>query len=926
MEDRNSYSRRMALVFNSPYFVGSDAPLERVEELMILRSEAVKAESVQNLDKNALAIVDKAEQSIYDLGRKQKPNHTVKPSPFAGRKTAPCYFTKSEGAPCEKGETAARSGCIPNDGSGSGSPDGSNQPAETPSDRTPQTTVKPSPFRKQDESEDSSSEDEDPDDDPSDGSAYAQYQADYAEYESAKASQEAEYEAAKSAYETRIANRQARDDAAYSAGEDLLRQDKPEDEPEHDPEFGESFVQNWKKQFCEGGELAQEMTAKGANEAEVKKVNDLAARGLAGLSKLRTRAEKAEEKTAKIKEKLDSRMAEKPAEFTEAAPEEPDSETSTDDEYIVWEEAQEKWQERSDIADEKYEKWNSETDELFDANESAKEAAELAWEAMSDGWDTWTDKLYHALQPIQTAMRNRIEAEEDADEEPEEPEELEEPEEPKTPDEMRSERGDYYKRLRYKTKSEGTCKQGERSDLTGCTPASEDPAAAKASVAATEAPAKEPDSKQGMLKKAASKAKAVLSKFNAGIDKVTDRKGLRWIQKVKDFNIKMSVKLYTGMEKRYGPKTAFAIATSAQVLGWGALGVGAVIGVPLYLPGVSFWGTIPAAALAETYLQASNGIRMIAGKSLDEELPQEEIDRLAKEYMQQLQAAFAEYVDANKGELKGAFPQQQGSVKPSPFRKSLFGMKSEGQPCKQGETAEQSDCIPASGNAGSGHDTNSTTSNIVENKPERTQTAVEVYYAPNAQALVKDTMGRDLTDKDIANLVAAPHGAKIQVVSAGAVQGGFSIKIRAKGLTAVRYIKRDEDGSFICKNGSIELDKNQQGKGLGSSIFTTQVKNLSESGFKAIRCTAERDDEMGWNGYYTWARLGYDGAIPERVLNKLPPELAGTKRVQELMGKPGGKEWWKKNGDSFAAEFDLAKDSRSMQIMNAYMAERTGRV
>ncbi len=107
---------------------------------------------------------------------------------------------------------------------------------------------------------------------------------------------------------------------------------------------------------------------------------------------------------------------------------------------------------------------------------------------------------------------------------------------------------------------------------------------------------------------------------------------------------------------------------------------------------------------------------------------------------------------------------------------------------------------------------------------------------------------------------------------------------------------------------------------MGTDIFADQVKNASKAGFKSITAKCVKDGHK--NGYYTWARLGYDGKIPDSVKDKLPNNLSKAKTIQELISKKGGMEWWKQNGDTFEGTFDLKAGSNSRKILDEYLKQR----
>jgi enamine deaminase RidA (YjgF/YER057c/UK114 family) len=95
--------------------------------------------------------------------------------------------------------------------------------------------------------------------------------------------------------------------------------------------------------------------------------------------------------------------------------------------------------------------------------------------------------------------------------------------------------------------------------------------------------------------------------------------------------------LYDKLERRYGKGQAIAIMAAGQALGWGATGVGATMGVPIWLPGSSLWGAAPFAAIAEVYLQAKRGARLLTGNSANRHLSSQEIERLGGKLLAKVQ-------------------------------------------------------------------------------------------------------------------------------------------------------------------------------------------------------------------------------------------------------------------------------------------------
>jgi hypothetical protein len=130
--------------------------------------------------------------------------------------------------------------------------------------------------------------------------------------------------------------------------------------------------------------------------------------------------------------------------------------------------------------------------------------------------------------------------------------------------------------------------------------------------------------------------------------------------------------------------------------------------------------------------------------------------------------------------------------------------------------------------------------------------------------------------------------------------------------------------------------------GLGSRVFTQQVKTASEMGFKYIKTTAAKGG--GYVGYYVWPKLGYDKNIilneyigdftDNRELikyeylkkwlikNNIDPE--GEVPLSAIYAcKAGnrfvGQELWYEIGGEEKMEFDLTPGSLSMRILESYI-------
>lgn len=199
---------------------------------------------------------------------------------------------------------------------------------------------------------------------------------------------------------------------------------------------------------------------------------------------------------------------------------------------------------------------------------------------------------------------------------------------------------------------------------------------------------------------------------------------------------------------------------------------------------------------------------------------------------------------------------------------------------------------------------------------------------------IENHLGKNAKIEDIASMVGAPDGAKVELTAGfvpedmrehfGELHGKLSVTVKGAGYQALRTIGRDDKGELVVKNEFFEVSKDKQGSGLGMEIFGRQVEQASKLGISRIDTQAAGDYSQidKWNGYYTWPRLGYDGAIPSHVGSKLPTKFKKAKNVSDLMKTKDGRDWWKKNGDEVELSFDLSKDSQSQRVLKSYLGAK----
>lgn len=198
---------------------------------------------------------------------------------------------------------------------------------------------------------------------------------------------------------------------------------------------------------------------------------------------------------------------------------------------------------------------------------------------------------------------------------------------------------------------------------------------------------------------------------------------------------------------------------------------------------------------------------------------------------------------------------------------------------------------------------------------------------------IKNTLGKDATPEHVALLFGAQDGDKLTGLktSKGKDTTRVEAQVDGDGYRMDREFVTDGKDWRVVYNKEFEIDKSRQGHGIGSKVFAQQVEHAVKHGFRSIKTTAIGQPGGDYNGYYTWARFGYDSPL-ENVpgLKKDPSKLAalkdqfpGAKNISDLMASKQGREWWKANGSTFSGTFDLKDGSRSRQVLDAYLKAKS---
>jgi hypothetical protein len=200
----------------------------------------------------------------------------------------------------------------------------------------------------------------------------------------------------------------------------------------------------------------------------------------------------------------------------------------------------------------------------------------------------------------------------------------------------------------------------------------------------------------------------------------------------------------------------------------------------------------------------------------------------------------------------------------------------------------------------------------------------------------------------LGKLVGAQPGARVYAFPESRIPWNRRIEIfvdhpdyRAKRI--VDPVKK------IIHNLILDISPARQQQGIAARMLSDQTQTAAEHGYRSLHAhasgagseiTSIEDERLPHepraNGYYAWARLGFQGKIGPLMRQRKQsrnPELRaiaadfdatfpGVTNVSQMMRTKSGREWWQKYGGAFEGTFDLKPDSTSRQVLEKYIAAK----
>lgn len=182
-----------------------------------------------------------------------------------------------------------------------------------------------------------------------------------------------------------------------------------------------------------------------------------------------------------------------------------------------------------------------------------------------------------------------------------------------------------------------------------------------------------------------------------------------------------------------------------------------------------------------------------------------------------------------------------------------------------------------------------------------------------------------MTFGDILNLSGINDGKRGLTVEISPTSGGgFDINIASyvSDIHARRTIMLSPGGAIGMYNALFKVNASGGGGGYGMKMLMTQAllaERFRKKTGRAVDIETSAAAGNDWNGYYTWAQLGYDAHIDEGVGGK------AHLRLSQILSSREGAILWKARRMAKGMKFDTTPGSYSMKRLETYARHRFGK-
>jgi hypothetical protein len=187
------------------------------------------------------------------------------------------------------------------------------------------------------------------------------------------------------------------------------------------------------------------------------------------------------------------------------------------------------------------------------------------------------------------------------------------------------------------------------------------------------------------------------------------------------------------------------------------------------------------------------------------------------------------------------------------------------------------------------------------------------------QAITQKIFGRALSSREYGDLIGAQANDKIVITPV--TSGALTLTITGAGV--VNFLGERLVGRGFVQNTKFMLPVGRLGEGEGGDRLITQIQRAPALGITQIRVMGigPINDKKPSGGYYHFPLIGFDGIIGAGV-PILPDSFYGVTSVLDLYARPGGRQWWRDNGNTIPLIFDLTAGSRSQNVFQQFAKMR----
>lgn len=187
------------------------------------------------------------------------------------------------------------------------------------------------------------------------------------------------------------------------------------------------------------------------------------------------------------------------------------------------------------------------------------------------------------------------------------------------------------------------------------------------------------------------------------------------------------------------------------------------------------------------------------------------------------------------------------------------------------------------------------------------------------------------SDEEVARLSGAPRASEVHLA---ALDGDkIELKVVNQDLLSEPLVRNvlqvGGDYVFEIQNRAFVLRPQFRGMGIGPRSVAIELHEAHRLEYfnkvvvNAVGDWAHREGPLAMNGYYVWARMGFNAPLTQVHLAhpELPQSCRGCESVIDLFSTREGMAFWSRHGSSLTLEFPLKAPSSSWDRYRRYANE-----